>query len=146
MCTQCRCSNAKRGPKADFNSYMQFVRLDNAALFVAATMTLLGLKNVTGKLKRAHQTTKQQVIPVTDCRDGVTYSMISLIPFQYQFQYANEDCLAAFTNLEPVVQCHCVTIFIIHFNGYVYFPQSFDNLHYRTRPSTQAYFNITLLL
>ncbi|XP_067247288.1 uncharacterized protein [Chanodichthys erythropterus] len=42
-----RCSNAKQGPHADFNSYKEFVRKDTTALFIAAAMDHFGLQDVT---------------------------------------------------------------------------------------------------
>lgn len=44
-----RCSNAKRGPRAAFNAYRDFVIKDATALFISAVMEHLGFDHVTGK-------------------------------------------------------------------------------------------------
>ena len=45
-----RCSKAKGGPKSAFNSYKRFVTIDITALFVAAAMTQLSLKEMSGNM------------------------------------------------------------------------------------------------
>ena len=43
-----KCSNAKAGPRKNYNAYKELVKKDTAALILAATMEHLGLKNVDG--------------------------------------------------------------------------------------------------
>lgn len=45
-----RCSNAKRGPRADYNAYKEFVIKDTTALFLAAAMEVFGLDDPKGYL------------------------------------------------------------------------------------------------
>lgn len=43
-----RCSNAKKGPRAAYNAYKQFVEMDTTELFLAAAMEHFKLDDVTG--------------------------------------------------------------------------------------------------